>query len=342
MPMAARATHSCQLHLRCVVSLLAAITPTAGDCQVKLHGPPLATAPGEQLGNLGDVTDVTMDVHRVIYLLDGAKPGLIAVDTNLRFLKSFGRVGSGPGEFREPIAVAPLQGGGVAVLDRALRRISTFRWAGHDILKFDRALALVTPAESMCLLPDGKFLIYGHEGGKRLHVYSATGRLLRSFGDSDARMSPMANTMLSQGRIACDPARGAVIVTSKFLPRVEAFNIQSGIRIWSDTLIPFRQLVIKDDGKRVSIASGRAGASLIARVVAWGGYDLIQTRYDSRVDRATVDTIVSFTRVEASHSWSQARVDLPILYRLSQGLALTLETKDEDIAVSLFRLGGPN
>jgi len=305
--------------------------------QVALRLERLAAVPGSGLAALGGVADAAIDVQGVIYLIDPSRPGILAVDQRLHHLRTFGRRGSGPGEFREPIAIRALSGNRMGVLDRALRRLSIYRSVRDSLLVFERAITLGIASESMCGLPDGTFLIYGFANGKRIHIFSPAGKMLRSFGEADRRLSPMAGDLMVHGRVFCDADGAEVVVTSKFLPVVEMFRISTGLQLWVDTLRPFRPLQLTDEGTSVTISGGPGGNSLIASILNVGAYNIFQTTFDSRMDGATLDTVFTYARSTVRGRWSLPRIDWPLLFQLKKDLALGVEVR-EDLELALYRL----
>jgi hypothetical protein len=236
------------------------------------------------------------------------------------------------------VSIAILADGRVAVLDRALRRVTVFavRDGGSSLLP-ERTVSIRTASESMCVLADGRLLVYGLSAGSRLHIFDLDARRLRSFAPADARLSPMAQDLLAQGRIACDPLRDEVLVSSRFLPVVEAFRISTGERVWVDTLRPFRAIAVTDRGGEVSLSSGVAGFSLISSLFRVGDYRVFQTAYESRLDNASVDTIVTYVHSRLARTWLPLQFHAPLLFPLNDTTALSVEEGDR-LEIKLNRL----
>ncbi len=312
--------------------------PTARHVELGIRLEQIASTTSDRLTQLGEVVDAVADAQGRVFILDRTRPGIVVTDGDLEPLGYFGRRGSGPGEFQEPVSIGILADGGVAVLDRALGRVTVLavRDDGRSLLP-ERTVSLRIPSESMCLLRDNKLLIYGFSAGARLHVLALDGQLLRSFGPADSRLSPMAQGLLAQGTIACDDLRDEVVVSSRFLPVVEAFRISTGERIWVDTLRPFRALKVTDQGARVSISSGRAGFSFVSRVFSIGDYRVFQTVYASRRDTVDVDTVVTYVYSRRRGGWARPEFHAPILFLLGEEKALSAK-EDDRIEIALNRL----
>ena len=85
----------------------------------------------------------------------GGGGALVAVyDGTGRFLTRLGRVGDGPGEFRQPNVVAPI-GDSMAIFDAGTRRINfigrSLDWAGSSVAP--------SPVISAAFLPGGDFVV---------------------------------------------------------------------------------------------------------------------------------------------------------------------------------------
>lgn len=301
---------------------------------------PLAIARATSLNDLGTVVDAVMDGQERVYILDSARPGIVVSDAALRPLGVVGRQGSGPGEFREPASIGALTDGRIAVLDRALSRVTIFTAADHEpILEAERTVTINGPAEAMCILGDDSFLVYGFMEGNRLHVVDTTGTRLRSFAPPDAGLSPMAIRLLTKGRIACNLDRDEVIISSRFEPVVEAFRVSTGDRTWTDVLTPFRGITVDDGGTSVTISSGRAGFSLIASILGRGEYRMFQTTYESRTDNVVADSVATYVYSERAEDWMPLRFNLPLLFSLNGELVLSVDQHGPfDTEISTNRL----
>jgi hypothetical protein len=276
-----------------------------------------------------------------IYLLDMNFQGIIVTDTSLRPLGRIGRAGSGPGEFREPIALAPLGRGRIVVLDRALRRLTFISDTGryHSAARVERMVALGTASEGMCIVDGVNIIVYGLAAAHRVRVIDTAGVLVRNFAPIDTRYSSRGWDLLATGRVACDPSRKEVVITSRFSPAVQAFIPRTGALTWADTLRPFRELTLTEQRDRTTIASGPGGFSLVVSAWSGGGYRAFQTAFESRMDDATVDSISTYTYSLGEGRWLPVRFDLPVMFPLPHGLwfALLDGPADDEVVVARFK-----
>src|SRR5438045_5691424 len=92
------------------------------------HKPPLPP----DVGRFRQVTDVTWDPAGNAYISDGYINSRVAkVDSNGRWLKSFGEPGHGPGQFVQPHSIAADAQGNIYVADRGNRRIEVMDGEGR-------------------------------------------------------------------------------------------------------------------------------------------------------------------------------------------------------------------
>lgn len=268
--------------------------------------------------------DAVADSSGRVFVL-GTNTGRIAVtDRQLHLAGYIGGNGADPGKFREPVSLGILGNGRLAVLDRAQQRVTVLAVArSGDSAAVERIVPLRSESESMCILPQGLILIYGLRDGQRLHVFDLGGNLLRSFAPADTSHSFMAQKLLAMGRIACDPAHDEVIITSVHTPAVEAYRVSTGERLWTDVLRPFRPLNLIDRRHSVTLESDHAGYSRISGAFALNDLWVFQTRYDSRLDEATRDTVVTYVYSRATHNWLNPELGLPLVFPVGAGDALS-------------------
>lgn len=322
----------------CTVIGTALLAPPSDAQQIRLEATARTTS--SQLHELGIVADAAADAAGRVFILDPSLPRIVIADRHLRTLGHFGRRGSGPGEFRDPVAVKALASGEVAVLDRALGRITLFGVdPGGTTARPLRTISLEFISESMCALPDGGFLVYGSHAGQRLHVIRPDGRLVRSFAPAEPGLSPMARSLLTRGRMACDLRRDEVLVSSRFLPTVETYRISTGERTWTGRLEPFRETIVSDGGGQASIASGPNGISLVSNVVTAGDYFVFQASFESRTDGATVDTTTTYVYSRSLREWLPHSVRAPLMFGLDDGRVLSVDGRDRlDMTIFLNRV----
>lgn len=315
-------------------------TPKSLEGQGRVELQTIARTPSQTLSGLGLVLDAVAGPSGKVYILDPTRPGIVVTNRQLKPLGSFGRRGSGPGEFREPVSLIRLSYDRIAVLDRALGRVTVLATDGDgSSLRLESMATLNFTADGMCGLAPDTVLIHGYHGGYRLHILDAEGRHVRSFAPPDTQLSPMALGLRVQGRIACELQEDEVLVTSRFWPVVEAFRVRSGHRFWIDTLSPFRPVHLTDRGASVSIESASAGASLIRNAFNLNDYRVFQTVYDSRTDGVTIDSVLTYLFDRQRKRWLPVEHHLPVVFKVDSSTVLSLmERGDLELDAVLSRI----
>jgi len=148
-----------------------------------------------------------VDFSRVVVGRDAAgrflivgRGGVIGIfDSTGRFLRPFGRSGSGPGEFRGPVAIAHGERDSVFVSDQTLARITVL---DPGLMK---AVRTMSAPRHLDLLPlaGGRLLIAGYvassaAAGQPLHLLRSDGSVQRSFGVDSARVGRAPERTLSR------------------------------------------------------------------------------------------------------------------------------------------------
>jgi hypothetical protein len=154
------------------------------------------------------VTDVAADSGGHILAVDVAGRRIIVLDRDGRSQGALGRAGDGPGEFRLPALLAVDAEGTVIVLDVRTNRLTYF---DRD-LRFARSVLLQGILDGTSMVAIGTELFVAgridlpEAQGKVIHVFSRDGRYQRSFGRLVEAASPMAQDLVSGGRItpACN------------------------------------------------------------------------------------------------------------------------------------------
>jgi hypothetical protein len=132
-----------------------------------------------------------------------------------------GRRGSGPGEFRDAVRIA-LVADSLAVLDRALQRISIFAPAG-DGFEYARTIHLDFAPSDMCVTRDG-FALLVFRDGRVVHYTNREGRRLRSAGGPPQTGHELLRQSLSDGLIACAAEDDLVATVFKWVPELRVLR----------------------------------------------------------------------------------------------------------------------
>jgi hypothetical protein len=93
----------------------------------------IGTVDGEGPESFGDIRSFAVDDRGRFWVLDGQASELRVFDRDGGYLRTVGRAGSGPGEFRYPVHVDLSPAGQIWVMDPGNARISVFDTAGSYI-----------------------------------------------------------------------------------------------------------------------------------------------------------------------------------------------------------------
>jgi hypothetical protein len=146
-----------------------------------------------------------------------------------RLLRSFGREGDGPGEFRSPVSFVT-DGSGVAVLDVGLNRVTRLA-SGPDgfTLRATTQLALESAATDLVLTPGGDFLVSGFIADGRLARVDRDGGLVAYEGRPAGLdgLPPERRMEALQGTLRATPARDRLVRTRRFASRLEIVDTET-------------------------------------------------------------------------------------------------------------------
>ncbi|MDH3495909.1 MAG: 6-bladed beta-propeller [Gemmatimonadota bacterium] len=162
----------------------------------------------------GRVTDAVFLESGAIAIADAILAQVVVFSQDARWVRSIGRSGDGPGEFRLPAVLAAGADDSLLVWDARTRTISFFDAQGKYVRSFRTPPQWIV--SSMRSLPGGQLLVsaFDPQSGRVLHIVDMTGAVLRSFGPRPSRplLEPFQATLLG-GYI--DVMGGKVAYTNK-------------------------------------------------------------------------------------------------------------------------------
>ncbi len=142
-----------------------------------------------------------------------------------------GKPGSGPGEFRRPIALTEAADGGLLISD-ADRVVQRYSPAGPGY-RFVGDMRLPVDAVDMCRL-GAHLVVHGLTAAdpRLLRVYRDSRDQVGTFGEYYRSPSLLVNEVLGKGRILCDPTRDLVVYApSSAISEARAFGAD-GTPVW--------------------------------------------------------------------------------------------------------------
>ncbi len=136
-------------------------------------------------------TDVAFGLNGEVYVSDGYKNSRVQkFDKNGKFMKSWGRRGSGPGEFNLPHAIVTDSKGLVYVGDRENARVQIFDADGNYLREWNN----VGKPWAMCLTNDPRQIMYMADGtANRIVKIDPEGHVLGRWGGPGKQVGEFNN-----------------------------------------------------------------------------------------------------------------------------------------------------
>jgi hypothetical protein len=227
----------------------------------ELAGPPLlriGALAEPEAEVFGSIAVVRAGPEGSVFVLDKMAGEIRWFGTDGRILGRAGRIGAGPGEFREPVEMVVGSDGLVHVLDPPNLRISTYRSAANGLEHLRDVRT--PPASDFCVLNDRIFILFPGPSGF-LHEMGSAGEIIRTFGtpqrprDRSGRVlsEDLQTYLLNRGHLLCDSRNQVVLFLSERLPLVVAYST-TGQVLWSTELQGYSMVQWESSGGRIRMA----------------------------------------------------------------------------------------
>jgi hypothetical protein len=324
-----------------IAALITGPVPVASQPAVRLDL-------GKTIARLADPPDVGPGLIQPATAIPGL--GFVVLDlSNLRLqlfafdgrlLGVTGRSGSGPGEMREPVSISLVASDTVAVLDRALQRLS-FIAVGPSGLRTARTVPLDHNPEDICRI-GRRFVALGHDPATSqvLHAVTDDGKRGQGWGkpffeEGDKRAQAIINDVASMGRVACMETAG-IIVAPRLTGVVRLYDLAGRLR-WQTSLtgyVPTRVRLVAGGGVLFGRQPGHTVTDLtIGLVPLRGDLILVQTGGVSKAhpgpgsdyERVTTHLLRISDGIEVGRF-----NDLPLILAAGDGKVLTAESNGLD------------
>lgn len=274
----------------------------------------------------GDMVSAIIVDDSTIAIVDGSASEVRLFTRDGRHLQTFGREGSGPGEFRGAVAIARAPDGALVVADTRRTLQYFYREAGR--YAYRRTVTPSVGVRSMCYL-GGTLYVNGAslEDGTVVRALDANGAPTRSFGEVYRSPNPLLNYQVAQGRIACDEQRQLIYyMAGSLLGEVRAFR-PSGEEVWSVRIGDFRTNRIADSGGGgLSVTRSANGAHAAGNLVSLGRTGLLaQWTFLSRAQMEAKELPTKILSVLIDPVSGSARYigsSLPLIMDAERGLML--------------------
>jgi hypothetical protein len=134
---------------------------------------------------------IRVDSRNRYYVIDRGGTSVLVFDAGGKYVRTIGRAGEGPGEFRETITIELARNDSLMVFDFGTSRVTVYS-PDHVLVRTIRIP--IIPNHRVALLPDGGFAFATNVRSRELvgypvHLFSSTGQLQRSLG-SDGNFDP--------------------------------------------------------------------------------------------------------------------------------------------------------
>lgn len=280
---------------------------------------------GEDAAVFGNMVSAVIVDDSTIAVIDGTVSEIRLFARNGRHRQTFGREGSGPGEFRSAIAVVRAPDGALVVAD-SRRRLQYF-YAKGNAYEYRRSVTLSFGARSMCYLGSTLFINGGSiDDGKVVRAVDENGVVLRAFGEVYRSGSAIIDYQVAQGRIACDEPRQLIYyMAGGMLGDVRAFR-PSGEELWRVHVPDYKTNRVREISNGYTVEPSPTGVHTTGNVVALpDGGVLAQWMFLTREQRDAKElpTEVHSVLIDAvSGRPSYLGTGLPLVKDARKGLAL--------------------
>jgi hypothetical protein len=176
-----------------------------------------------------------------IFVLDQLRARLSVFRSSGEFVAATGRVGAGPGEFRNAQTVMVDLDGRVHVYDGGNLRVSTYVFHGGE-LELVEEVRVPIFGRHMCTL-DGDYYVVGLHDGRIVHRVDRHGQVVASFGEPFRMGHPLIELHSSYGLIYCDERNQSVFVAGVGTPVVRRYS-STGTLHWEQSIPGFRPITI--------------------------------------------------------------------------------------------------
>lgn len=196
---------------------------------------------GEIYELLSWVRDIASDGHGSIFVLD-ADPRSNAssslkivhiIDSQARYLGSFGSAGEGPGEFLHPDHILVDEKGERVLIAGREREIDLFERVDKGTYRDVKSWDTKGGVDDACIMRDHVYLLYyDAESGHIIHKYTVDGEYVAGFGEPYKSTNPMVVQIFSgSGSLSCIAQPGVVGYIGEFIPVLMAYS-EDGALLW--------------------------------------------------------------------------------------------------------------
>lgn len=218
---------------------------------------------GEEYELLSWVRDIASDGRGSIFVLDAdprsnassSAKAVHIIDSQARYLGSFGSAGKGPGEFLHPDHIlVDVEGERILIAGRE-REVDIFERVEKGMYRYVESWDTGGGTEDACIMRNHVYLLYyDPERGHIIHKYTVDGEYVAGFGEPYKSTNPFVVEVLSgRGSLSCIAQAGVVGYIHNFVPVLMTYS-ENGTLLWRlkvEGIKPFVEVLetLSDDGR---------------------------------------------------------------------------------------------
>jgi hypothetical protein len=224
---------------------------TDGASPTVNRAPWTSWVPGQIIGDtlgasattIGSVAGTAISARSELLILDGSELTLLAFDSSGNLVARAAGGGDGPGELRDPVALALIGRDTVVLVDRGQRRISVLSPVASG-MQFVRSVPLTFHPGAACAMGADLFVL-GSQGAMYLHRFANTDTAQLAYSpltpgpnESSDEVAAARRFELGGGELLCAAHEGVVIHAPEI--RGEVFGIRrTGELAWTHSIDGF-------------------------------------------------------------------------------------------------------
>ena len=225
---------------------------------------------GDEDEILGNVVDVAHDPDGRIFVLDSEFATVRIYDPDGSHVGSFGRSGTGPGEFQSAASLSLSDSGRFAVVVNGVGPIQVFTRREDGLFEYRNSISKHEIASRSGCAMNGHLYLLGYhpERSGPIHKFTLEGEYVDSFGELYKSKNEFVVLVLSgRGLIACSEMHNVVGFIREGVPVLTGYAANNGSMLWRVKFKGFKPTVIEERGwDRMSHMNISPGQSLADRL----------------------------------------------------------------------------
>ena len=247
---------------------------------------------GDEDEILGNVVDVAHDPDGRIFVLDSEFATVRIYDPDGSHVGSFGRSGTGPGEFQSAASLSLSDSGRFAVVVSGIGPIQVFARREDGLFEYRNSISKHEIASRSGCAMNGHLYLLGYhpERSGPIHKFTLEGEYVDSFGELYKSKNEFVVRVLSgTGLIACSEMHNVVGFIREGVPVLTGYAANNGSMLWRVKFEGFKPTVIEEEDRDTLIHMKSEPGQSLARLLFAdsGGFLNIAYIYFTRRGRPT-------------------------------------------------------